>query len=430
MDTFNMTAHELSQIDTFTKLAAGELGRGAAQALLGLSAKQVGRKLERFRAEGPGGLAHAARGKPGNRSLPDKTKTEALGLVREKYPDFGPTFASEKLLELHGIAVNRETLRRLMSDAGLWKPNPKKQGAVHVWRERRARFGELVQLDGSYHDWFEGRAEPCCLLAFIDDAMGRVLWLELCDAESTVSLMRATKAYLEKDGRPVSLYADRGGVYKVNIHNEDGEKKAQYERALAELGIGFIHARSPQAKGRVERLFGTLQDRLVKELRLEGISTREAANAFLLETYLSAHNAKFAVPAREPADLHRSLDGYDPALALCTKEARTLQADFCLSYRNRFLQLDAKQPAVLSRKERVTVCGLLDGSTRLFVGNKELAFKELPERPAKPAKGRTASKPTGHVPKPGHPWKHGFFNYSSSKRDISKLLKEDISILV
>ena len=263
MTLLTMSQQELDQVGIFEKLKEGSLSQEPAASALGLSVRQVRRKLKAYRKDEAPSLVHAGRGKPSNRQHEEEIKTKAAFLLAKKCADFGPTLAAEKLLELDELKVGKETVRKLMTEAGLWKPKAKRQGKAYEWRSRRPCFGELVQLDGSYHDWFEGRTEPCCLLAFIDDATGRILWLGFCDAESTESLMRASRGYLERDSRHISLYTDRGSVYKVNIHNADGEKKMQYERALRELSIEFIHARSPQAKGRIERLFKTLQDRLV-----------------------------------------------------------------------------------------------------------------------------------------------------------------------
>lgn len=423
-----MSQKEVDQIGIFEKLQAKELKQGAAARVLGITTRQVRRKLRAYRQSGSISLAHSARGKPGNHQLSAELKTLAVGLVREKYPDFAPTFAAEKLLELHGVKIGKETLRGLMIEAGLWVPKVLRQGEVHQWRARRACRGELVQLDGSYHLWFEDRGELCCLLAFIDDATSEIVWAEFVKSESTESLMQATLHYLTKEGRPVSLYTDRGGVYKVNIHNEEGALTTQYERALSELSIGLIHARSPQAKGRVERLFGTLQDRLVKELRLAGISTMAEANIFLQQTYLPVHNTKFAVPPQETTDLHRSIAEYDLPAVLCVKETRVLQSDWCLSYQNRWLQLDKCQSTILAKREKITVSHYLDGSLHLSVRNIKLTFKELLTRPTKQVPKPHPKQPRVWLAPPAnHPWRQP---YPKPKEDISIWPKEDISIWV
>ena len=406
MTFLTMSTRELDQIGVFEQLQLGSITQSTAAVVLGMSIRQVRRKLNGYRKEGPASLMHAARGKPSNHQLAETVKEEAIRLVVAKYPDFGPTFAAEKLSTLDGIHIGKETLRGLMTTAGLWKPVPMRQGSVHVWRARRTCLGELVQLDGSYHHWFEDRADSCCLLAFIDDATSKILWAAFCSGETTENLFRVSTQYFESVGRPINLYVDRGGVYAVNQRNEEGTRVSQYERALTELSIGLIHARSPQAKGRVERLFGTLQDRLVKELRLAGISSITEANRFLIEVYLPQHNTAFAVAPKEPGDLHRSSEGYTLAHILCSKEERTLQPDWCLSYKCRWLQLAPKQSLILSKKERITVSELLDGSLRLTLRGTELSFTELPERPAKPLREKQPDlRHIGHIPSAAHPWR-------------------------
>ena len=418
-----MSTKEVDQILIFEKLKAKALSQREASRILHLSLRQVKRKMKKYREVGALSLVHAARGKPGNRSLGPLIKKSALTLVKEKYADFSPTFASEKLAELHGIMVNKETLRQWMTDSGIGKATPLKQGTVHVWRERRSCRGELVQLDGSYHNWFEDRADRCCLLAFIDDATSELLWAEFCESESTECLMQATNNYLMKEGRPVSVYADRGSVYQVNKGNENKDRVTQYERALTELTIELIPARSPQAKGRVERLFGTLQNRLVKELRLAEISGVQEANIFLRDTYFAKHNQQFSVAPKDATDVHRALEGYRLQEILCIKATRKLQNDWCLSYFKRWLQLDPQQPVVLHKNEAITVNHYLDGSLHLTKDMVVLTFKELTERPVPPApvpKDQAHKKSTAHVPAATHPWKHDYF--INRKRDISILV--------
>jgi hypothetical protein len=274
----------------------------------------------------------------------------------------------------------------------------------------------MVQLDGSPHHWFEDRADPCTLIAFIDDATSRILWLEFAESESTESLMKSTRSYIGKFGRPASFYADRGVVYKVNKNNPDNDKITQYKRALDELHTKLIHARSPEAKGRVENLFGTLQDRLVKELRLANISTMEEANKFVREIYTPKHNVKFAVKPKSETDLHKSIDGYDLENIFCLKEDRRVNNDFTISYKTRFIQLERKQKTIVRPKNMVTICEHLDGIIEIFLRKTKLNFKELPKRPEKQnmVKKITILKERKlWTPPANHPWR----NYQ--KRDIS-----------
>ena len=350
----------------------------------------------------------------------------ALGLVVEKYPDFGPTFAAEKLFEVHGLKVNHETLRLKMIEAGLWKP--KKQKVRHrQWRDRKDCLGELVQLDGSDHNWFEGRGPRCDLLAFIDDATSQILQLEFAP-ESTLGVMRATKNYLDKHGRPVSFYTDRGGVYKVNQYNPDHDKLTQYERALQELDIKPIHARSPQAKGRVERLFGTLQDRLVKELRLRAISTIEEANQFIKEEYLAKHNLKYAVIPKSSTNLHRSIKDYNINNILCLKEERTLTNDFTVRYESQWFQLEKKQNTIITPKDIITVSTLLTGETKLSVRQTSLSFHEIDKPIVRVKTERLIKDRKPSIPSFNHPWRQ-YQNIRKLKPAVSILQKAEVSIL-
>jgi hypothetical protein len=387
-------------------LSEGKIKQKAAASQLGLSVRQVKRKLKDYRRAGPTSLAHGLRGKPSNNQLEPGLRDRALGVVSERYPDFGPTLAAEKLAELHDIHINPETLRAAMTEVGLWRPKHRPVN-VHVWRERKDFVGELVQGDGSPHAWFEDRAPKCTLLAFIDDATSRILWLEFALSESTDSLMQATWQYLETHGRPVALYFDRGGVYKVNLGNPDDERITQYARALDELDIRLIHARSPQAKGRVERLFHTLQNRLVKELRLADISTISEANRFVRDVYIPRHNAKFAVEPKQPTDLHRSPKGYDLNHILCLKNPRLLTSDFTLRYRSRWLQLDAKQPTRISPKDHLMVYEHLNKELSVWIRSTKLNFQIIPKPAAKSTLNMATRPPKskGHTPPTDHPWR-------------------------
>lgn len=412
-----MSKKEINQVSIFEKLKAKEIKQKQASVMLGLSTRQIKRKLKSFRKLGPSSLAHSSRGKPGNHVLDPDLKSEALHLVRTEYPDFTPTFASEKLEEIHKLVVISETLRLWMIDDGLWKVKRRKIDR-HVWRERKEYFGQLVQLDGSDHDWFEGRSGKCSLLAFIDDATSQILWLEFAKSESTESLMKSTRSYLEKYGRPASLYSDRGSVYKVNLNNEDKDKLTQYGRALKELDIGLIHARSPQAKGRVERLFGTLQNRLVKELRLKGISDMETANEYLRNEYIEKHNQKFSVAPAKEGDVHQNIQGYEFNDIFCLKEERKINNDFTVQYEKRWLQLEAKQPTIIKPKETVQVWDRFGGELTIVIRKTKLNHIELLRKPEKKVLLKERTERVYHIPPKDHPWRN------------SSLLKRDISILV
>jgi hypothetical protein len=401
-----MSKKELSAVSVFEHLKRKAITQAAAGKLLGLTVRHVRRKLDAYRRSGPQSLVHQLRGKPGNRRLDPAVKARALTIIRKRYPDFTPTFAAEKLHEEHRIALHPETLRLWMVDADLWRIGG---GSVvpRQWRERRDCVGELVQLDGSDHPWFENRGPRCTLLLFIDDATSRLLHGAFVPDETTKDLLAATRAYLVHEGRPLTLYVDRHSIYRVNVNNAEGDKVTQYARAMQELDIALIHARSPQAKGRVERAFGTLQDRLVKELRLAKISTRDAANRFFRETYLPRHNAKFAVAPKRETNLHRSLRGFDLSFILSVREERTVANDFTVQYQTRLFQLEPKQTTLLRPGDRVTVHAGLDGDLRMTIRKTVLRFQEIGERPRKLASLRERKPRVLWIPPASHPWRTG-----------------------
>lgn len=421
-----MNRKEINQAGIFEKLKNREMKQTEAAKILGLSERQIRAKLCLYRKAGPKSLIHGLRDKPSNHRVDPESVQTILNIVSEKYPDFGPTLASEHLWDDYRLKIHHETLRLAMIDAGSWEPKKRKQNH-REWRERKECRGELAQLDGSDHDWFEGRAPRCDLLAFIDDATSEVLWAEF-SPETTLGVMIATDHYFSRSGLPAELYVDRGKVYKVNNNNLDNDKFTQYGRAMKELDVGMVYARSPQAKGRVERLFGTLQDRLVKEMRLKGISTIEAANQFLREEYLLKHNQKFAVAPKSKTDLHRPTSGYDLSGALCIKTERILTSDFTLRCKNRWFQLERKQNTLIFPKDHIVVVTHLDDRTELWIRSTKLNFREV----AKPAvKAKTVSQVKEQkpwVPPADHPWRK--YQIKKLKPEVSILQKEEVSILV
>lgn len=302
-----MSQLELQKFEIIQRVCEKRIRQIDASSLLKISRRHVQRLVNQFRLFGAEGLISKRRGKPSNRRYPEELKHQVLELIQTHYSDFGPTLIAEKLSQYHGITLSNETIRDWMTQARLWLPREAKRRRIHQPRSRRSHVGELVQIDGSPHDWFEGRAEPCTLLVFIDDATSAIKQLYFCDSESTFSYMVATKQYLEKHGKPVAFYTDKHTVFRVNhAENKDKNKLTQYGRALKELNIELICANTPQAKGRVERANKTLQDRLVKEMRLAGINSIEQANEWL-EDFITDYNAKFAVAPALEKDLHRSL---------------------------------------------------------------------------------------------------------------------------
>jgi transposase len=371
-----MSKAELSRVDTLVRVGRGELPVAGAASLLGLSERQVFRLLARFRSEGAAGLASRRRGRPSNRRLPDAVREAALAAVRERYADFGPTLAAEKLEELHDIRLSRETLRQWMSEAGLWLPRRARRGSVHQPRHRRDCLGELVQIDGCEHHWFEDRGPPCTLLVFVDDATSRLMHLRFVPSESAFAYMAATRAYVEAHGKPVAFYSDRHGIFRVNHPDAaQGDGMTQFGRALHEPTIAIICANSPQAKGRVERAHKTLQDRLVKELRLAAVSSIEAANAFL-PAFLADYNARFAKPARRPEDLHRPPAAHDDLDgALTWREERTVTGSLTLHYDKVLFLLEPTDVARGLARERVTVHEFPDGRVAVRHRGTDLPYR-------------------------------------------------------
>jgi hypothetical protein len=341
--------------------------------------------MVKYRARGSAGLANQARGKPSNHRLPQTTKDRAIGLVRAKYPDFGPTLAAEKLEQLDGIKIGAETLRGLMTTAGIWRTKQRK--ATHrLRRERRACYGDMEQFDGCRHDWFEGRlpnGDWATLLASRDDANNMVR-AQFLDYEGTRPVMVYWRDYFVSYGKPASIYLDRHSTYKVNSKSavDDNTMVSQFERAMGQLNVEVIHANSPQAKGRIENLFGTLQDRLVKELRLAAISDLAAANLFLQDVFLPDYNARFCVTPASEVDVHRPLQlNEDLAAILSVQSTRFVNSDFTIRFKNQWLQLTKVQPTLVLPSHQITIEERLDNSVHLRLKGNYLHYEKLASRP-------------------------------------------------
>jgi transposase len=366
MTVLAMSHDELSRFDTLLRFDRGELRIEDAAVLLGVCRRQVYRLLDRLRADGPEGLVSWKRGRPSNRAFKDELRASVLDLVRQHYHDFGPTLAAEYLAERHQIAVSHETLRKWMIQAGLWKDRDARRPRPYQPRYRRDCRGELVQIDGSKHWWFEDRGPQCSLLVFIDDATSELLHLKMVETENTFGYMDATREYIERHGKPVAFYSDKHSVFRnPNASAAAGDGMTQFGRALEALTIEIICAHSPQAKGRVERANGTLQDRLVKAMRLAGISSIEAANAFL-PGYVEKHNQRFARPAFDSRDLHRPLARHDDLTAIMVwREQRTVTAALTLHYNKAMFILEPCELTRALARQRVTVCEYPDGNVEI-----------------------------------------------------------------
>lgn len=363
MTVVTMSHAEFGRVEVLARLEAGRLRMAEAIQLLGLSRRQVFRLVRRFRAEGAAGLASRRRGRPSNNRLPEAVRAAALELVRTRYADFGPTLAAEKLAERHGVHVSRETLRGWMISSGLWVERRMRPKAVHQPRYRRDCPGELVQIDGCEHWWFEERGPQCTLLVYVDDATSRLMHLAFVPSESALAYLQATRDYIAAYGKPVAFYSDKHGIFRVNSPGARvrGDGMTQFGRALHDLNIDILCANTCQAKGRVERAHLTLQDRLVKELRLEGISTVAAANRFL-PGFIADHNRRFAKEPRNSKDLHRPLAPYESLdEALAWREQRTVTANLTLHYNKVMFLLEPTRLARAAARQRVTVYDYPDG---------------------------------------------------------------------
>lgn len=407
-----MTNKEVDRYAIIQKLLSKEINGTDASELLKLSVRHTKRLKAKVKEKGPKALIHQSRGKPSNRSLKEEERKKIAALLHKHYSDFKPTFASEKLEERHNIQRDPKTIRKLMIQEGLWKPRKKKQSDYHSWRQRKACFGEMEQFDGSYHHWLEGRGPYCCLLASIDDATSIPTKAKLASNESVFSVFDFWKEYLQQYGKPYSIYLDKFSTYKMTpkAAQENHDTLTQFQRAMREVNIEPISANSCQAKGRVERLFSTFQDRLIKELRLAGISTVEEANAFIEKEFLPKYRQKYAVEPRSQANLHKPLTLKEEKNldSIFSKQyQRTIRSDFTVSHNNQWHQLLKEQPVTICKKDTVIAEERLDGSVQFRLRGKYLNYKVLPERPKKmkvpwviPANRRLP-----YIPPTDHPWR-------------------------
>jgi hypothetical protein len=376
MTVLSMSKQEFNRLDVLLRVQSGRLRVVDACALMGLHRRQVFRLLRGLKQDGAASLPSKRRGKPSNHRLPAEVRTLALSIVRERYSDFGPTFAAEKLAELHGCSVSHETLRGWMIAEGLWIDRRQRLACPHQPRWRRDCLGELVQIDGSEHAWFETRGGTCTLLAFVDDATSRLMQMRFVASESAFDYFRTIRAYLQAYGKPVALYSDKHGIFRVNAKDAvGGDRITQFGRALMALNIDIICANSPQAKGRIERAFGTLQDRMVKELRLAGISTIAAANAWL-PGFIDSYNARFGRQPANAKDVHRPLtaaDNLDEILAW--REPRTVTLNLTLQYDQMMLMLEPTPFARGLVRKKVEVVNYPDGRFAVQFDGTSLPFR-------------------------------------------------------
>ena len=393
-----MSAKERLRLDALSRVKRKELTVVEAAPLMRISLRQARRLWKRFQAQGDRGLVHRLRGRASNRRMPEDLRRRIIKRHQERYADFGPTLACEKLAE-EGLVLSPDTLTALLKERHLWQRR-RRRGKHRRRRERRAHFGSMLQMDGSHHDWFEGRGPICVLMVAVDDATSRT-WARFYPAETTVAAFDLWGRWAARHGLPRSVYVDRHGIYRDEEHPE---KPTQFGRAMRELDVDLICAHSPQAKGRVERKNAVFQDRLVKELRLRGISDREQANALLEKCFLDDLNRRYAVAPRHAADVHRPVPA-GLAEILCVQEPRTVGKDWCVRWQNRFLQLETTAKTQGLAGQRVLLKQLGNGSLIVTHRQDQLAYRELASRPqAVPVKPQHINN-RQWKPGPDHPWK-------------------------
>ena len=419
-----MSNQEITRLEVMQRLKEKRLAQKEAARMLELSVRQIKRLFRAYEAQGAKGLISGRRGKPSNNRLDPQVIQHAIDLLYERYQDFGPTLAHEKLLEVHGLKLSDESVRRLMIEEGIWTPRKAKKPSAQQMRERRACFGELVQIDGSDHAWFEGRGPKCTLLVYIDDATGKLLELWFVPDETFFAYCEASRHYFERYGKPVAFYSDKHGIFRVNQEQTIGlgSGLTQFGRAMQALDIQIICANSPQAKGRVERANQTLQDRLVKELRLRGISDMDAGNAYLPE-FRDDFNRRFAVEPRSTHDAHRPLlktENLD--IILTHQKTGTLSKNLTVQYNKVIYQIQSDRPDYALRNAKVTVCENAKGEVTILYKDDPLAYTiyHKPTRQAEVVDTKTLDRQITipKPPAPNHPWRR--YGYHISGKPIQE----------
>lgn len=411
---------ERYKLEIITRVINREIKQVLAAKILGLSTRQIRRLQAQVLDDGESALTHKLKGKVSNHKISNAIKEKILETVKNKYSDFKPTFASEKLKEQDNISVNPETLRLWMSEKKLWQVRSQKKTKYFSWRERKEYFGELQQFDGSYHYWFEDRlvdlnSNPIelCLLASVDDATGKITHAVFDFNEGVIPVFKFWKRYVEKEhGKPLAIYLDKFSTYKINHKNavDNLELMTQFQRAMRELDIEIINANSPQAKGRIERLFKTLQDRLVKELRLKRISNIQDANIFLKNIFIPNYNNRFSIPPSKTDNIHKSLTKEEKqslSSVFSIKSQRRINNDFTIQFKNNFYQLKELQTTTVRSKDIVLVEEHLDHSLKMKFKDKYLSFFIISKRPEKLRKQPlilTTHRLNWKPPK-NHPWR-------------------------
>lgn len=423
-----MSPKEVDRVSIMEQVVKKTIKQKKAAKILGLSVRQIIRLKKRYRQEGTAGLVHKDRGRVSHNRIPAEEIKRVTDIIKERYWDFGPTLAWEKLAKHRQVSFSVETLRKAMIETEIWQVKKRRVLTLHQLRERRTSEGELVQLDASPHAWFEDRGLRCNLLAFIDDATGRVKWLEFFKSEDTIAYFKAGREYLLRYGKPLALYADKNSIFRINSSKAgissvaDSQGLTQFNRVMKQLGIELIFAHSAQAKGRVERLFETLQDRLVKELRLKGISDLKTANRYLPE-FAEEFNQRFGIEAKDARDSHLPLlagEKKNLSKILAFQEKRILSKNLICQFENKYYQIKTKRPTYALRHAPVLVIKDLEGKIMIEYKGKPLLyeiFRTQPKARIADAKqlnqivDQIRKEKTKRIPwKPAadHPWRHAF----------------------
>ena len=380
-DMITMSEKELNRLSPIHQVLSGEISQVTASRILGLSYRHTKRVVNRVKQYGDKGIIHRSRGEPSKRKISDDMESQIVSIYTEKYPDFGPTLANEKLKEIHDIKISTEKLRQLLIKHELRSVRQKRRRKIHIWRERKPHRGEMIQIDGSHHKWFEDRYNGnVCLMGYIDDATGEV-FARFYEYEGTVPALDSFIKFSKQYGFPAVVYADRHPTYKstakitIGQQLKNEKQKSQFERVMKKIGVRVIHARSPQAKGRIERLFGTFQDRLVKEMRLAVICEISEGNMFL-ERYLPRYNTRFAVKSKSPMTMFTKVpSGFDYKWGFSIEKQRNVAGDYTIRYNNRLFVVN--QPYHSLKREKVIVQEALDGDIRIIAKRGVLTFKEI-----------------------------------------------------
>lgn len=426
-DVITMSKKELKRLPIIHRVIEKRLTQVKAAEMLDLSDRQIRRIVKKIEGDGDAAIVHGNRGRESPFKMSEEREEEIMAIVEKRYYDYGPTFAAEKLLECEDIRVSKEKLRQLMIGHDIAYPKRRQKRKVHQWRERKHHMGEMIQMDGSDHDWLEERGSRLVLMGYIDDASNKIFG-RFYEYEGTFSAMDSFKRYMIKYGIPFSLYMDRHSAYKTtrqpNLEEDlKGEfAKTQFARLLGELDVKIIYAHSPQAKGRIERAFETLQDRLTKEMRLAGISTLSGANAFL-EEYLPKYNARFAFKPLKSGNLHKPLPkNLDLEEIFCIKEYRTISSGYTIHWKNRIFLI--KEPSITMRKQRVCVMEHFDGKITLKLNKGYLSFIEVTTkdilalaRTQKATRSLIKKARVYYRPPANHPWRY----FSLSKKRCQRI---------